>query len=281
MAELPKLPENSVHLVVTDPPYFLAGMDARWTHEEKAGTRPNRRDGRLKCQPFDTDQGSRLQSFMHEVGNALLPILCPGAFGLFFSQPRMSHRMACGLEDAGFDLRDHFAWNFRSAAMFKAFSMDHFVDALDLDASERLEIKRRLSGRKTPQLRALFESIIMVQKPKEGTHVENWLAYETGLIDSTASMDGNAPSTVMRCEKESRDEWNNHLTVKPVRLLAHLIEVFSVSGQTVLDPFLGSGSTAVAAERTGRRCIGIEIDPAHVEIAERRLAQAESTPLLL
>lgn len=61
-----------------------------------------------------------------------------------------------------------------------------------------------------------------------------------------------------------------HPTVKPVALIADAIMDVSSRGDIVLDPFLGSGSTVIAAERTGRRCYGIEIDPAYVDVAIRR-----------
>jgi DNA modification methylase len=59
---------------------------------------------------------------------------------------------------------------------------------------------------------------------------------------------------------------------KPVGLLRELIESSSCIGETVLDPFVGSGSTMVAALLEGRRAIGIEINEAACEIAARRLA---------
>ncbi len=55
----------------------------------------------------------------------------PGAFAVFFSQPRLSHRMAIGLEDAGFEIRDLCAWHFTHRAQFKAFTMDHFVHRMN------------------------------------------------------------------------------------------------------------------------------------------------------
>ena len=61
-----------------------------------------------------------------------------------------------------------------------------------------------------------------------------------------------------------------HPTQKPVELLERAIENSSRSGQTLLDPFLGSGTAIIAAERTGRRCLAMEIDPRFAEVALRR-----------
>jgi DNA modification methylase len=61
-----------------------------------------------------------------------------------------------------------------------------------------------------------------------------------------------------------------HPTVKPVAMVADAMLDCSGRGDIVLDPFLGSGSTLIAAERTGRRCRGIELDPLYVDTAIRR-----------
>jgi len=61
-----------------------------------------------------------------------------------------------------------------------------------------------------------------------------------------------------------------HPTVKPVGLIADAILDCSARGDVVLDPFLGSGSTLIAAERIGRLCYGIELDPLYVDAAIRR-----------
>lgn len=65
----------------------------------------------------------------------------------------------------------------------------------------------------------------------------------------------------------------HHPTEKPVLLLRQLIESSSVIGEGVLDPFMGSGSTLVAARCEGRAAIGIEIEEKYCEIAAKRLAQ--------
>jgi site-specific DNA-methyltransferase (adenine-specific) len=62
-----------------------------------------------------------------------------------------------------------------------------------------------------------------------------------------------------------------HPTQKPIEIVSPLIEYSCPAGGVVLDPFLGSGTTALAAKQLGRSCIGIEIDAKYVAIAERRL----------
>jgi len=61
-----------------------------------------------------------------------------------------------------------------------------------------------------------------------------------------------------------------HPTVKPVAMVADAIMDCSSRGEIVLDAFLGSGSTLIAAERMGRRCYGLELDPLYVDTIIRR-----------
>jgi len=61
-----------------------------------------------------------------------------------------------------------------------------------------------------------------------------------------------------------------HPTVKPVALVADALRDCSGRGEIVLDAFLGSGTTLIAAERTGRICHGLELDPLYVDTAIRR-----------
>lgn len=74
------------------------------------------------------------------------------------------------------------------------------------------------------------------------------------------------------CQQGDKAGGRVHPTQKPVPLMAWCIEQCNVpSGATVLDPYMGSGSTGIAAIRTGRRFIGIEIDPSHFETAVDRI----------
>lgn len=69
---------------------------------------------------------------------------------------------------------------------------------------------------------------------------------------------------------EEGDLLEFHPTVKPVAMVADAILDVSALGDIVLDPFLGSGTTVIAAERTGRVCFGLEIDPNYVDVIVRR-----------
>lgn len=68
---------------------------------------------------------------------------------------------------------------------------------------------------------------------------------------------------------------NGHPAPMPLELAAHLVTLSCPKGGVVLDPFFGSGTTAVAARANGRLCVGVEIDPAYVAIAAERLGQQE------
>ncbi|MEJ7844046.1 MAG: site-specific DNA-methyltransferase [Acidimicrobiales bacterium] len=70
----------------------------------------------------------------------------------------------------------------------------------------------------------------------------------------------------------------NHPAPFPVELPERLIELYTYEGDLVLDPFLGSGSTVVAAHNLGRRAVGYDLDPAYVETARRRVAAEAPQP---
>lgn len=79
--------------------------------------------------------------------------------------------------------------------------------------------------------------------------------------------------SILRYQRPHAAGVKHHPTEKPVPLLRELIESSSVMGETVVDPFAGSGSTLVAAQREGRRAVGIEVEEKYCEAAAQRLAQ--------
>lgn len=72
------------------------------------------------------------------------------------------------------------------------------------------------------------------------------------------------------------DRNGEHPTEKPVSLMAEIITDFTNAGQTILDPFMGSGTTGIAAIQLGREFIGIEKDPRYFDLACKRIAAAQS-----
>ena len=85
------------------------------------------------------------------------------------------------------------------------------------------------------------------------------------------------PHTLLRFQK---DEDHEHPTQKPVALMEYLIKTYTHEGQTVLDNTMGSGTTGVACQNTGRVFIGIERDPGIFATASARIAAAAYSHLL-
>jgi DNA modification methylase len=123
-------------------------------------------------------------------------------------------------------------------------------------------------------------------------------------LNATPQFTGDRPASAFECitiaHRKGRKEWNAggrhalwtfpivinrggdnprlHTTQKPVELMAALIRDFTHPGETILDPFAGSGTTAVAAKSLGRKCICIERDEKHCATIVKRLSQ-EYLPL--
>jgi site-specific DNA-methyltransferase (adenine-specific) len=87
------------------------------------------------------------------------------------------------------------------------------------------------------------------------------------------------PRSVLAFDIPPNSKGKLHPTQKPVALMAYMVQTYSNEGATILDPYMGSGSTIIAAIRTGRKAIGIEKDPAHFKTAceriKRELAQGD------
>ena len=277
---LPGIKSDSVDLILTDPPYFIDGMGDDWdrTKLETKVTKAGIIGGRPIGMKFDMSQGYAFQEFLAPIFRESFRILKPGGFLISFSQARLFHRLAVAAEDEGFEIRDMLAWHHNGQA--KAFTQDHFVRKnKSLSEKEKAQIILELNGRKTPQLKPQLEPMVLAQKPKEGTFIENWMKYKVGLIDTAQSLDDGFPGNLMAVGKPGKAEKgsdNIHLTVKPTTLLSHLIKIFTTEGAVVLDPFLGSGSTAVSAVATSRHFIGIERDVDYYEISKTRIKQAIS-----
>ncbi len=99
------------------------------------------------------------------------------------------------------------------------------------------------------------------------------LAY--GSCPYLAAGKGGRPDIIIHTETS---EINGHPCPKPIRFMLKLIDRASLMGQIILDPFMGSGTTGVAAVKLGRKFIGIEIEPKYFDIACRRISEALKQP---
>lgn len=145
-----KLQDNSIDSIVTDPPYGLKFMAKKWDHDVPAV----------------------------EVWAECLRVLKPGGYLLAFAGTRTQHRMACNIEDAGFEIRDMIAWVYGSG----------FPKSLDVSKADNCE---NWQGWGTA-LKPALEPITMARKPLIGTVAANVLAHGTGAINVDGSrVDGD------------------------------------------------------------------------------------------
>ena len=294
------LPDNSIDLVLTDPPYFLDRMDSAWDHdvvhrhEERAMGAVHSLPVRMK---FDRQQGLDFYTFYLEVSREVYRVLKPGGFFFSFSAPRLYHRMASAMDDAGFEIRDMFAWLYTTNQP-KAMGLDHFIKRQDLPEAEKERLIKWLDGWKTPQIKTGLEPIAMGQKPPEGTFLANFQRYGVGLFNTDLRIgtdEDMSPANTFSTEgiseqidrffllpKPSRvekGEGNHHQTVKPLTICTYFISLSTRDeNAVVLDPFVGSGTTAIAAALLNRHYIGYDLNQEYVEISERRIRKASHQP---
>ena len=245
------LPDNSVALVVTSPPYF-AGK----AYEEALG-----QDG------IPADYLEYLQ-MLKEVFSECKRVLEPGgriAVNVANLGRKPYRSLAADVihilqDQLGLLLRGEVVWvkaegasgscawgSFRSAA-----------NPVLRDVTERVVIASK--GR--------FDRAIPAERRRElGLPADSWISNDE-FMEATLDLWRIPPESARRV---------GHPAPFPVELPLRLIDLYTYREDLVLDPFLGSGTTAVAAARRGRRYAGYDTDPAYVDIARRRVA-AEAGP---
>ncbi len=245
---LPTLDANSVDAVVADPPYGQ-------TNERY-------------------DKGTPL-----DVWRECFRIAKPNAALLSFASSRTYHRIAGDIESAGWTIKQMWAWIYRDGFITSAYPKEGFD---------------RLAPAMDPICFATKGKVLLPitrvggnawRRPRNG--VAN-LYSERASSQGVGSAQGNWPRQIVsdgsadfeyfalsRTSPASRPERSRHPNQKPLALLRWLLDKLPAEG-TVLDPFMGSGTTGVACVQTGRRFIGIEISPEYHAIAEKRIADARA-----
>lgn len=291
MEAVSALEDSTIDCVITDPPYFIDKLDDKWSAQKIQEDEKNSHIKHLpKGMKFDKKQVKVLYDYYLELSRLLFRKLKPGGYFLSFSSPRLYHAIAMSNEIAGFEIRDMINWTY-TQTMPKGMSMIHIIDKMkDLSDDEKSKLKTEYKDFKTPQIRSCFEPICVAMKPiGKLTFIKNELQFKTGLLDFSQKVGINEdriPANIITTEeyndtydknfliakptRKEKGESNSHITVKPVKLMEHLVRLFSKEGAFVVDPFAGSGTTALACKNTNRRCLGIELNREYYQIAVER-----------
>ena len=288
--QLKNIPDNSLDLIITDPPYFIDQLDNKWSSKKLNEQKTNSHIKHLpKGMKFDKKQVKNLYDYYLSLSKILIQKMKPGAYFLSFSSPRLYHAIAMSCEIAGFEIRDMINWTY-TKSMPKGMSMTHIIKKLDISNEDKEKLITEYKDYKTPQIKSCFEPICVAMKPLgKLTFIKNELQFKTGLLDFSqkVGIDCNkVPANIVTTEefnelydknflvpkptKKEKGDYNTHITVKPISLIEHLIKLFSKENAIILDPFIGSGTTALACKNTNRKCIGYEINKEYYDICIKR-----------
>jgi DNA modification methylase len=294
---LAKLPDACVDAIATDPPYGIDFAGEAW---DGADIRRSSGEG--------LGAGEAFERWTMVWAREARRVLKPGGHLVAFGAPRTFHRLVCGAEDAGLEVRDQLMWLY----------------------AQGLPKARRLPDGRAAALKPAYEPILLARAPLEGTTLRNVESWGTGALNTEATRANGywpahiAASHAERCggttclpdcpvgmlegerqdfsrmffctkatkpEREAgceqlpaqsvklynghhhpaRVRRNTHRTVKPIALMRWLVALVTPPGGVVLDPFTGSGSTGAAALLEGRQFVGIEREPEYIDIACARL----------
>ena len=284
--EIKKIDDNFIHLILSDIPYGISFDKWDVLHNNTNSALLGKSPAQSKSNLFKT-RGKPLNGWSEadkqipleyyqwctKWASEWLRVLKPGASCIVFAGRRYAHRCICALEDAGFIFKDMLSWQ-KDAAAHRAQNVSVVFDKRDDTVNAK-----KWAGWKLGNLRPLFEPILWFMKPYAigDTLTDNIVQHEVGGYNENAVK--NQPllnqgieicSNIIKCRTEKSDR-GLHPAQKPISLMKYLIELTTLKGQTVLDPFCGCGSTLLAAKELGREYIGIEINPDYYNIVCKRL----------
>ncbi len=253
--------DNTIHAVVTDPPYGLH----EYTAEQQAKLRngkggvwriPPSFDGHLRSPlpRFTTltqEQLAYLRTFFSLWARLLLPKLVPGAHVVVASNPLLSYIVSSALADAGLERRG---------------------EIIRLTMTLRGGDRPKSAHDEFPEIsvmpRSMWEPWLVYRKPIEGRVQDNLRKWGTGGFrrPSKDRPFGDVISSAPTRKKER--DLAPHPSLKPQAFLRQLVRAVLPLGKgVVLDPFAGAGSTLAAAEAVGYESIGVENDEHYFAMA--------------
>ena len=258
-------PPQSIHAVVTDPPYGLVEYSA----VEQAKLR-NGRGGVWRMPPsFDGHQRSplprftilsdddhaRLVTFFRDWTKALLPALVPGAHVIVASNPLVSHLVCTAATQEGLEKRGEI-----------------IRLVMTMRGGDRPKNAHEEFADTSVMPRSMWEPWLLFRKPLEGRVQDNLRKWRAGALrrPSRAVPFGD----VIKSSPASKTERQiaPHPSLKPQQFLRAVVRAVLPFGEgTILDPFAGSGSTLAASEALGYSSVGIEQDEKYFALARQAL----------
>ena len=281
---LKTFPDSFLHAIISDIPYGI-GLDD-WdvlhnnTNSAYGGSSPAQSVGgglfKRRGKPLngwsyaDKNISREYQEWCASWSPDWLRVLKPGASCFVFAGRRYAHRCIAALEDSGFTFREMLAWE-KDIAPHRAQRLSAVYERRG-DSYNAAKWEGWRLGNPAP----VFEPILWFQKPYRtgGTIADNVIdcglgAWNEHALENYNARDDNC-SNIIRVQSSGRDK-GLHAAQKPLKLMELLVSLVTIEGQTVLDPFAGSGTTCIAARNLGRHYIGIDIDEKNIRTANERL----------
>jgi len=279
---LSQIEEDSIHLFLSDIPYGIGLDDWDVLHNNsnsaylgqspaQVGKEAFKRRGKPINGWSEADRNImwEYEAWCEEWARLVFPLMKKGASLFIFGARRTIHRAIVALEDAGFLLRDVLVWK-KAAAHHRSQPIANV-----LQRRGEWSLARRWQGWRLGNLAPIYEPVAWLFKPYDRTITDNVLEHGVGAMNVGACLvDGKSPTNILD-QAFAPDEPRVHEAQKPLQLFSYLIRLTTLEGQLVLDPFIGSGTTAVACQKLRRRFIGFEKDRRTFQIARRRVV-AES-----
>ncbi len=275
---LPGLDPESVHLFLSDIPYGI-GLD-EWdvlhenTNSAYLGQSPaqmGKGGFKRRGKPIngwnsaDREIVRDYEKWCLEWAEMVFPVMKKGASLFIFGARRTIHRAIVAMEDAGFLLRDVLIWK-KPSAHHRSQRME-----IVLDRRGENQLSEKWSGWRLGNLAPIYEPIAWLFKPYDITITDNVIENEVGAMNIEACLiDGKSPTNILEFGFRA-DEERVHEAQKPLGLMEYLMRLTTRENQIILDPFMGSGTTAVAAKNLKRKFIGFEINETYYRVAQARL----------
>ena len=282
LVNLQHLDNNSIDLFLSDIPYGI-NLD-EWdvlhnnTNSALLGQSPAQ-EGKTafkrRGKPIngwsqaDRNIGKEYEDWVREWAKIIYPKMKTGASLFVFGARRTLHRVINAFENESFLLKDQLAWK-KESAHHRAQRVSIVFERRGLEKEAE-----KWKGWRLGNLAPIWEPIAWFTKPYKigGTIADNILQYQVGAMNvEDCQYNGSYPTSLLEFGFR-KEEQRFHEAQKPLDLIEFLIKLTTREKQIVLDPFMGSGTTAVAAQHLDRRFIGFEISPDYCHIGQQRLNQ--------